>query len=117
MSMTAERFNDTAQTLLNHRGWKRSLSRATGKNYATVKRWSTGQLPVPEYVEMILDLLAKVPVSQRPACFFAFRRPAVKSRQRQSAPATASAAPQRAPQRPAQPSAPATRSKRPTRTP
>lgn len=90
--MDTRAFNAKAQRLLDHRGWKRSLSRATGKNYATVKRWSTGDLPVPAYVDMLLELLELLPKSEWPAQFLSYRAKAVREGRRPRGRAAASAA-------------------------
>lgn len=44
----------------------RRLSEITGKDYSTVKRWANGQLPVPLYVSILVELLEAVPESRLP---------------------------------------------------
>jgi hypothetical protein len=64
--MTNQEFNDRCAALLGRRGWKIAFSRATGLGYSTVKKWSAGDLPVPEYAASIVELLEGVPPFLRP---------------------------------------------------
>lgn len=57
--MTPEELDDRATRVFGTPRWRRKLALATGKNYATVKRWAAGDLPVPEYVATILTLMEK----------------------------------------------------------
>jgi hypothetical protein len=52
----------------------RVLATATGKNYATVKRWASGELAVPEYVVALFELLRITPIDTRPSRFHKPRR-------------------------------------------
>lgn len=64
--MTREEFNERCAALLGRWGWKQRFSNASGVSYATVKRWSSGALPVPEYAASIVELLEGVPPFLRP---------------------------------------------------
>lgn len=45
------------------------LAEATGVHYATVKRWASGELVVPDYAKALVELLEVVPEAMRPARF------------------------------------------------
>ena len=47
--------------------WKHRLGALTGRDYATVKRWASGDLETPAYVDVILDLLEALPKTYVPA--------------------------------------------------
>jgi hypothetical protein len=64
--MSQDEFNKRCAALLGRWGWKKRFSLATGISYATVKRWSAGHLPVPEYAASIVELLEGVPTFLRP---------------------------------------------------
>ena len=48
-------FNDRAAACFGGWGWKSVLSRSLGKNYTTVKRWTDGGWPVPDYAWAALE--------------------------------------------------------------
>lgn len=64
--MTRDEFNERCARLLGRHGWKIRFAEATGVHYATVKRWSSGDLAVPEYAAALVELLEGVPVFLRP---------------------------------------------------
>lgn len=67
--MTTDEFNYRAAACLGGRGWMTRLAAVTGVHYATVKRWASGELVVPEYVCALIELLEVVPAAMRPARF------------------------------------------------
>lgn len=67
MTMNADEFRARASSVLLGRGWQARLSRALGKNYATVRNWSSGRVPVPPEVIALIEFLETVPHPLRPA--------------------------------------------------
>ena len=67
--MQSKEFCERSATAFGGRGWMKRLSEATGVHYATVKRWASGELPVPEYAAAIIELLELVPSAMRPGRF------------------------------------------------
>ena len=67
--MDQQEFNTRAALALGGRGWMTAMARITGVHYATVKRWASGDLPVPEYAAAIVELLEAVPAAMRPERF------------------------------------------------
>ncbi|TXH17282.1 MAG: hypothetical protein E6R03_04200 [Hyphomicrobiaceae bacterium] len=65
--MTADEFRARASSVLLGRGWQVRLSRALGKNYDTVRNWSSGRVPVPPEVVAVIEFLETVPHPLRPA--------------------------------------------------
>jgi DNA-binding transcriptional regulator YdaS (Cro superfamily) len=64
-----EEFVERASATLGGRGWMKRLSEALGVHYATVKRWASGDMVVPEYAAAVIELLEKVPAALRPRRF------------------------------------------------
>lgn len=58
--MKHNEFNDRAATVLGGYGWKTRLARVTGNNYATVKRWTYGESPVPGAVIALVECLEQM---------------------------------------------------------
>lgn len=52
------------------------LAAITGVHYATVKRWASGELAVPDYASALIELLEVVPEAMRPERFHRPARPA-----------------------------------------
>jgi hypothetical protein len=67
--MKSREFEAKAGAIFGAHGWKKRIAAATGKDYATVKRWATGELPVPDYAVAIVELLEIVPEAMRPERF------------------------------------------------
>lgn len=67
--MDQKEFNTRAALALGGRGWMTAMARITGTHYSTVKRWASGDLPVPEYACAIVELLEAVPAAMRPDRF------------------------------------------------
>ena len=67
--MDTKEFNSRASAALGGRGWMTALARICGCHYATVKRWASGDLTVPEYAAAIVELLEVVPAAMRPDRF------------------------------------------------
>ena len=67
--MNTTEFNERAARALGGRGWMTRLAAITGVHYATVKRWSNGSMPVPDYAVAIVELLEIVPEAMRPSRF------------------------------------------------
>lgn len=72
--MTHDELVERAGRTFGGRGWRVRLSELTGAHYSTVKRWAAGDLPVPVYVETILDLIDRLDEGAR-ASFVARPRP------------------------------------------
>lgn len=51
--MTKEEFNAAAAELMG-RGWQTRLANALGVNPRTVRRWASGEIPVPPWVRVAL---------------------------------------------------------------
>ena len=67
--MDTKEFNLRAAAALGGRGWMTAMARALDVHYATVKRWASGDLQVPEYACAVVELLEKVPAAMRPDRF------------------------------------------------
>ncbi len=57
---------ERAGALLGRNRWRAALGRLAGVHYATAKRWSSGELAVPVYVQTIIGLMERLPPEQRP---------------------------------------------------
>jgi hypothetical protein len=52
--------------VLGNPGWKTRLSIGLDRSYYIVLRWSSGEVPVPGYVEAAIELLESCPMEQLP---------------------------------------------------
>ena len=68
-TLSSEEFSIRAAAVLGGRGWMLRLSQSIGVHYATVKRWASGDLTVPEYAVSVIELLEVVPAAMRPKRF------------------------------------------------
>lgn len=64
--MTGTEFSQRAAAALGGHGWKTLMAKALGKNQSTVRRWVSGEEPVPAYAVAALELLEAVPTGFRP---------------------------------------------------
>lgn len=56
--MTPQDLEVTASFALGGRGWQKSFCRGTGLNNSTLTRYLQGLYPVPQYVAVIVEMLA-----------------------------------------------------------
>jgi len=60
-------FAERCYAALEGHGWQSRLSDAIGCSTSTIRRWTTGETPIPEYVIAILELLERTPIEERGA--------------------------------------------------
>lgn len=65
--MTPQDFVTRASAALGGRGWQGILARAIGVTPSTIRRWGTGETPLPAYAVAVLELLEQCPAAFRPA--------------------------------------------------
>lgn len=64
--MTPKEFEAIAYSALNGRGWQRSWCRGTGQSPSTLNRYLKGEFPIPQYVVVIVEMLATLRRHQLP---------------------------------------------------
>ena len=74
--MTHLELAERAGALLGRNRWRAALGRLAGVHYATAKRWASGEIAVPAYVETIIGLMERLPTEQRPVVTRSRRRSA-----------------------------------------
>ncbi len=66
--MTGDEFEERLKTAMGGvPGWKTRFCEATGIAVSTLRRWTSGELALPEYAVAMLELLERVPSAFRPA--------------------------------------------------
>lgn len=64
--LTGDEFAKRASAALGGHGWKTLMADAMGKDKSTVRRWVSGDEPVPTYAIAVLELLEATPAAFRP---------------------------------------------------
>lgn len=64
--LTGAEFASRAKTALGGHGWQTRMSEAIGKDKSTIRRWATGDDPVPAYAVALLELLEATHAAFRP---------------------------------------------------
>lgn len=55
--MNGQQLKDAAIKLYGNRGWQSRLAEALGRDVSSVRRWASGQIPVPAPVALALQAL------------------------------------------------------------
>lgn len=64
--MTGAEFERRATEALGGRGWQKAMSAAIGVDASTIRRWTSGVIPLPTYAVAVLELLEATPAAFRP---------------------------------------------------
>jgi len=62
-AMTPAEFEQAASYALGGRGWQKAWVRGTGQSPSTVTRYLQGVYPIPQYVRLILEMLASLRIA------------------------------------------------------
>ncbi|CAB5220294.1 hypothetical protein UFOVP233_40 [uncultured Caudovirales phage] len=64
--LTGAEYERRATEALGGRGWQKAMSAAIGVDASTIRRWTSGVVPVPTYAVAVLELLEATPAAFRP---------------------------------------------------